>query len=183
MRGLIARLRGRLARIRLACSGGRVSIGPGLRVYKRFEVRGRGRVVLGRDCVIAGVPGDPSQHVVLDSEGPDSLIRIGDSARLCGARIWSRHSVVIGDQVLIEESGVMDTDFHSIERDRGTPRDESAERCRIVIGNRVSIGARSMVTKGVTVGEGAVVCPGSVVSRSLPPGCVALGNPAREIPG
>jgi acetyltransferase-like isoleucine patch superfamily enzyme len=104
---------------------------------------------------------------------------VGDAARLYAARISSHWEIEIGDEVLIEESGIFDTAFHSIERGRGVPEDESPERCRIVIGSRVSIGARSLVGKGVTIGAGAVICPGSVVSRSLPAGCLALGNPAR----
>ncbi|MCC6640529.1 MAG: acyltransferase [Deltaproteobacteria bacterium] len=179
MSDAIARLRGGLFRLRATLSGGRISIGPGLRLYGRLRVRGPGSVRIGRDCFVAGVPGDPSQHVVLDTHGPDASIRIGDGARLYAARISSRWEIEVGDDVLVEESGIFDTAFHSIARDRGEPTDESRERCRIAIGSRVSIGARSLVGRGVTIGEGTVVCPGSVVTRSLPAKCTALGNPAR----
>lgn len=179
MRDLLARLRGALFRARTKLSGGRVSIGPGLRLHGRLQIRGPGRVRIGRDCRVAGIPGDASQYVVLDTHGPEASIRVGDAARLYAARISSRWEIEIGDEVLIEESGIFDTAFHSIERGRGVPEDESPERCRIVIGSRVAIGARSLVGKGVTIGAGAVICPGSVVSRSLPAGCLALGNPAR----
>lgn len=47
------------------------------------------------------------------------------------------------------------------------------------IEDRCWIGAHVTVLKGVTIGEGTVVGAGSVVTKSLPPGVVAVGNPAR----
>jgi serine acetyltransferase len=49
------------------------------------------------------------------------------------------------------------------------------------IGDRCWIGAHVTVLKGVTIGEGTVVGAGSVVTKSLPPGVVAVGNPARVL--
>lgn len=46
---------------------------------------------------------------------------------------------------------------------------------------RIRIGARSVVLQGVTIGEGAVVAAGSVVTRDIPPYTVAAGVPARVI--
>jgi acetyltransferase-like isoleucine patch superfamily enzyme len=62
----------------------------------------------------------------------------------------------IGDDVLIEEAGNADTDFHSLDISRKTP-DETGEKCRIVIGNQVSIGSRSLTNKGVKIGDDAIV--------------------------
>jgi maltose O-acetyltransferase len=50
-----------------------------------------------------------------------------------------------------------------------------------VIGNDVWLGARVFVNAGVTIGAGSVVSAGSVVTKSLPPGSVAVGNPARIV--
>ena len=49
------------------------------------------------------------------------------------------------------------------------------------IGERVWLGAHVTVLKGVTIGNGSVVGAGSVVTKSLPAGVVAVGNPARVI--
>lgn len=49
------------------------------------------------------------------------------------------------------------------------------------VGRRCFIGARSLLLPGVTIGDGAIVGAGSVVTRDVPPGCVVAGNPARVI--
>jgi serine O-acetyltransferase len=50
-----------------------------------------------------------------------------------------------------------------------------------VIGNRVFIGAHSVIVGPVTVGDDAMICAGAVVSRSVPARAVVMGNPARVI--
>ena len=49
------------------------------------------------------------------------------------------------------------------------------------IGERVWLGAHVTVLKGVSIGDGSVVGAGSVVTKSLPAGVIAVGNPARVI--
>ncbi|MBI5303617.1 MAG: hypothetical protein HY868_15890 [Chloroflexi bacterium] len=43
------------------------------------------------------------------------------------------------------------------------------------------IGARAIILKGVTIGEGAVVGAGAVVTHSVPPRSLAVGNPAQIV--
>ena len=50
-----------------------------------------------------------------------------------------------------------------------------------VIGNRVFIGAHSVIVGRITVGDDAVICAGSVVTRSVPARAVVMGNPARVV--
>ncbi len=51
----------------------------------------------------------------------------------------------------------------------------------VVIGDRAWIGYRVIVLPGVSIGEGAVVGAGSVVTKNVPPYTIVAGNPARKI--
>lgn len=52
---------------------------------------------------------------------------------------------------------------------------------KVVIGNDVWIGHSAILLQGVTVGHGAVVGAGSVVTKSVPPYAIVAGNPAKII--
>ena len=49
----------------------------------------------------------------------------------------------------------------------------------IVIGKDVWIGGGAIILPGVTIGDGALIGAGAVVTRDVPPGATAVGNPAR----
>lgn len=49
------------------------------------------------------------------------------------------------------------------------------------IGDNVWIGGSVTILGGVTIGEGAVVGAGSVVTRDIPAGVIAVGNPCRSL--
>lgn len=51
----------------------------------------------------------------------------------------------------------------------------------VTIGQNVWIGGGSIVLPGVTIGNGTTIGAGSVVSKSIPPNCLAVGNPCRVI--
>jgi hypothetical protein len=70
----------------------------------------------------------------------------------------------------------MDTNFH----DAG---DQSLQHdCRpVIIGNGCRIGSRVTITRGATIGDGAEILAGSVVSSAIPPGVCAAGGRARII--
>ena len=63
-----------------------------------------------------------------------------------------------------------------------TPLDEQFMKSRpVVIGDNVFIGMDSIILKGVTVGNGAIIAAGSVVSKDIPENEIWGGNPARFI--
>ena len=120
------------------------------------------------------------QPCVFNINTPGSKIVIGNNVGISGSTICATKSVIIGDNVLIGSGCLItDTDAHPIDwQDRQLGRNETTKKCPIVIGNDVFIGSRSIILKGVTIGDRAVIGAGSVVSKDVPPDCIVAGNPA-----
>lgn len=99
-----------------------------------------------------------------------SLSSLGDRTQIhCG------QSVKIGDRVLIS------WDVNIIEYDYHAPGGGHPEPKSILIDDEAWVGARCIITKGVTVGKGAILAAGSVVTKDVSPFTLVAGNPAREI--
>jgi acetyltransferase-like isoleucine patch superfamily enzyme len=179
MKDFLALLRGRILFILCRLRGMNITIGQGLRIYKRVSISGPGRIEIGKNCVMAGIRGDSSQYVCLETLNSSSVIQIGDNASLYAARIAAKFRIVVGNDVLIEEAGMMDTDYHTIAKNRETPASENEDKCRVTVGNRVCMGARSSILKGTTIGDDVIIAPGSIVTMSVKPGSTVAGNPAR----
>lgn len=180
MKILIAALRGYCFKQRCRLLRKNIKIGSGLKLYCKLEVEGKGMISIGNNCTVSRINGDNRHYVTIYTHNPTAVVSIGDNAMLYAARISSKFEIRIGNDFLIEESGIMDTDFHTLSPDRSPPL-ETKDKCSIVIGNRVSIGARSVVCKGVSLGDDVVVWPGSVVKKTVPSGIEICGNPARAI--
>ena len=74
---------------------------------------------------------------------------------------------------------IIDTDFHPVNFERRLD-DSSAGECEPVkIGDNVFIGMNCIILKGVTLGNGCVIAAGSIVTKDVPEGMVAGGNPAK----
>ena len=85
----------------------------------------------------------------------------------------------IGNDVQIGPAVQLYTAQHPLEANVRRSGLESARPIRI--GNDVWIGGGAVVLPGVTIGDRSVVGAGSVVVRSVPADCVAVGNPARVV--
>lgn len=96
-----------------------------------------------------------------------------------GLTILDEAPVTIGDRVFIGPHCGLYTVAHALDagqRARGVMRARP-----ITIGNDVWIGGHTVVLPGVTIGDGAVIGAGSVVTRDIPAGVVAAGNPCRIV--
>lgn len=100
-----------------------------------------------------------------------------------GTYITSPTDVEIGDRVMFGPQVMLIGGDHDLENLdvplRFAPAPASPEP--IVIEDDAWLGARVLVLKGVLIGHGAVVGAGSVVTRSIPPLSIAVGNPARVV--
>jgi maltose O-acetyltransferase len=104
-----------------------------------------------------------------------------------GARTFANFGLIsldvapvrIGDDVQIGPNVQLLTAYHPVAA--GPRRDKWETAAPIVIGDNVWLGGGVIVLPGVTIGADTVVGAGAVVTRDLPPGVVAVGNPARVL--
>jgi len=181
LKDFIALTRGKIFTVKCKILKKNIILGPGLKIFKKLIVGGGGHIKIGKNCVIKGIPGDTAQYVTIDTHSTDATITIGENAVICAARISATYNISIGDDFIIEESGITDTNYHTIERSREKPENENKENSKVIIGDRVAVGARSFITKGIHIGDDVIVAPGSIVANSIPPGKIVLGNPAKEV--
>jgi galactoside O-acetyltransferase len=143
-----------------------------------------GTLHVGDDSMIEG-------RIVLAR--PEARVTIGHRSFIGGGTTLDcSTSISIGDDVLIAYGGiVMDHNSHSVffedRKDdllawhRKEYRFNHVACAPTTIERRCWIGARCIILKGVTLGEGCVVGAGSVVTRSFPSNSLIAGNPARLI--
>jgi acetyltransferase-like isoleucine patch superfamily enzyme len=137
-------------------------------------------VEIGDNCVFDSMPGARREHVTLFTNSPDAVIRIGNRTQLFGTRMSCKYSISVLDDAVVEDAAIADTDFHAITADRADAVENPAE-CRVVIGERASIGSWSVIGKGVIIGRDAKVIAGSIVRKSVPDAATVSGNPARPV--
>lgn len=163
--------------------------GAGLQVGKRCRIDvpvsrrySHGELRIGDDCqfgvILVGMLGDGT--ILLQPRERGSEIVIGNGCIFSNnVSLVAMKSIRIGDRCLFgEQVCIIDSDFHGLAPDcRRTPGKSRPVR----LGNNVWIGNRSMILKGVSIGDNAVIAAMSVVTRDIPANTVAAGNPARVI--
>lgn len=109
------------------------------------------------------------------------------------SRIWSGARIVIGDHVLIAHNvNIFDNLTHPIDWQQrrehfrqiaghGHPETIDLQDSPVTIGNDVWVGAYSMIMKGVTIGDRAIIAAGSVVTRDVAADMLVAGNPAKAL--
>lgn len=122
-------------------------------------------------CIVRGADGRPGEIKVGD--------RVWVTSRLT---VYAEKRVVIEDNVLIA-GGVFISDAsrgHATAEVpyRDQPNEDAAE---IVIGEGSWLGQNCVIMPGVKIGRRCIIGSNSVVTRSLPPGSVAVGAPARIV--
>ena len=121
------------------------------------------------------VLGPGSQTIV----GPDARLTVGEGTYInANTKINCSNSIEIGyDCAISFEVLIMDNDSHCLTvSGRARPATQP-----VAIGNHVWIGARVTVLRGITIGDGAVVAAGSIVTKDVPPKTLVGGAPAKII--
>lgn len=115
----------------------------------------------------------------------DAKLYIGNDVGISSACIWCDESITIGSHVRIGgDCVILDTDCHSlnyVDRHQIECDRKSTKTKPVKIGDDVLIGARTMVLKGVIIGDRSVIGASSVVTQDIPCDCIAAGNPCKVI--
>jgi UDP-2-acetamido-3-amino-2,3-dideoxy-glucuronate N-acetyltransferase len=137
---------------------GDVRIGKGTRVWHYVNLYG---CQIGENCVIAS-------YCEIERD-----VRIGNNCKV-ECRVFLPTGVEVEDGVFIGPSVTFTNDKY--------PRAAGEWKiARTHVKRGASIGANSTITCGITIGEGAMVGAGSVVTKDVAPYTLVVGNPARKV--
>lgn len=182
-------------------AGNNVSTGMNLHILTPFCFQAEkpdGRIEVGNDFL--------AYYNCKISAWGKGKVKIGDCCSFGSSiRIDCRESITIGNYVLIAWDVLMaDFDGHPIDHEERAAEMEYSHRITwpsfsglenkntgtystsfitkpIVIEDKVWIGARAIILKGVKIGCGSIVAAGAVVTKDVPPYSIVAGNPAKVV--
>jgi acetyltransferase-like isoleucine patch superfamily enzyme/acyl carrier protein len=173
-------------------SGKNVLFGPNLSLRHADRITLGDGVVLDRDCLLdargAGEKGIVIGERVIVSGGAAIQAKIGhiEIGSDCNigshADIVAQGPIIIEDHVSIAGNAMIAGGRHIVELDGiATENSQRFTSGSIRLARNVRIGMGAIVQDGVSIGENAIVAPGSVVYESVAANSVVWGNPARPV--
>jgi acetyltransferase-like isoleucine patch superfamily enzyme len=160
-------------------------LGEGVELWGSVEKRHpHGIIAIGEKSRISG-------YLVI--ERAESRLSIGKNTLVgpetivdCAERITIEDDVLISYECIISDCDNHSLSYSKRKNDLELWRQSQhnwalAAKAPVTIKKGAWLGARTIVLKGVTIGEGAVVGMGSVVTKDVPPFTIVAGNPARVI--
>ncbi len=152
---------------------GRAHTPLSVRLFGKIRLAGKGEVVFGEGVTLTGtvVPLELTAH-----EG--ARIEVGDHTYFnYGTSITAYDRVSIGRHCHFGHYVlVLDNSEHATQLHTARPLSKS-----VVIEDHVWIASRVIILPGVSIGHHTTIGAGSVVTKDIPPGSVAVGNPARVV--
>jgi acetyltransferase-like isoleucine patch superfamily enzyme len=162
-----------------------IYIGKGVKIYNPFRVvldnnvrienfvRIKGDVLIGAYSAIRC-------FTFLNAQ--EGSIIIGSNCSINDYTIlYGMGDIVIGNDVRIAAHNIIVSSNHIFDNAEILIRKQGVKPLQIVIEDNVWVGANVCILGGCKIGTGSVIGAGSVVTRSIPPFSVAVGNPARVI--
>ena len=135
-------------------------IGEGTRVWQYVVILPG--AVIGRD-------GNICSHCFIENQ-----VVVGDRVTVkCGVQLWD--GVTLEDDVFVGPNATFTNDREP------RSRNASATLLPTLVKKGASIGANATILPGLTIGEGAMVGAGAVVTKDVPPRTLVVGNPARIV--
>lgn len=129
------------------------------------------------------------EAIVLQNQNQNHiLISLGENVQINDyVHITAAESIIIGNNVLIA-SKVFISDLNHGNYSNGIadspislPNDRAIITKPVVISDNVWLGEGVCVLPGCTIGFGSIIGAASVVTKNIPPNCIAVGNPAKVI--
>ena len=162
-----------------------ISYGKGFRscgtvLYRRYE---GGVMKIGKDVsinshLVANPIGGQNKTVFCVTKGGKLII--GNRVGISNTAFYAAHEIIVEDDAVIGAGcKIYDTDFHSTIAEYRLNGNTNVMGKPVRIGRRSFIGGHSIILKGVSIGEQAVVAAGSVVTQSVPANEIWGGNPAK----
>ncbi len=118
----------------------------------------------------------------------DATLECGGTLTIGARTIFGHHCTVaakekieIGHDCLIAEMVSIRDHDHKFDDFSVPIRDQGSSCAPVKIGNNVWIAARVVVVKGTSIGDGAIIGAGAVVTKDVPAGAIAVGVPARVV--
>ena len=110
-------------------------------------------------------------------------IEIGNDVHIGpGANFDAAGGITVGNGAIFAPDVTIYTRTHNFRHSlKAIPFDDIMWTAPVTIGRYSWIGAKVIILPGVTVGEGAVIGAGSVVTREVPPCTIYAGNPAKQV--
>lgn len=168
--------------LQIAVAYGRASLlrCQGASIGRKAKV-GVGVIVDRPWCLAAGTRVTIEPRVYLKAVAGTASIEIGDFTFIgYGTEIDCLERVEIGNHTLIAPGCFIVDHTHGVATDRRID-EQPCTAAAVTIGSDVWLGTRVVVLPGVSIGDGAVVGAGAVVTRDVPRGAIVAGVPARLV--
>lgn len=153
---------------------GNIALAPNCRVGRQSELNASsGRLSIGEKATLG-------PFVVVEARGGE--IRIGARTTVGPfCMLNGQGGLEIGNDCLIASHVVFIPENHVFDRSDVTIREQGGTRKGIRIGDDVWLATGAVVLDGVSIGQGAVIGAGAVVTRDVPAYAIAVGVPARVV--
>ena len=114
---------------------------------------------------------------------PEATVELHDNCGLSGCKIVCANKISIGEYTIIgPDTVIYDCKQHEYNERIGWFSCKKVTGSPITIGKKCYIGMRCIILKGVTIGDGCVISAGTIITKDVPAGHLAQGNPAVYTP-
>jgi acetyltransferase-like isoleucine patch superfamily enzyme len=151
-----------------------------------FDIRNKKYIKIGKDfttgryCRLEAHPQSENQQICLTI---GDRVQINDSVHIVASeQVVIGHDVLIASKVFISDLNHGSYGKDDIHHSPFTlPVDRPLSSKPVIIEDRVWLGEFVCVLPGVTIGAGSIIGSMSVVTKNIPPNCIAVGSPAKVI--